>query len=154
MIKIKDKYYKRLEQDLYNYKYLKLSIDNIKQDIEEYERADGVGAIDFDRIQISSTNAFSSIVENATISNMEKLDFLEHCMNKADSVIKKIDKAMELLEVTEYSIVTSYYIDNLQWFEVGYKVHMSERGCRYVRSEALRKMAISIYGETAVCLPT
>ena len=47
MTKIKQKYYKRLENDLYNYKYLKLSIDNIKQDITDFNREDGVGGIDF-----------------------------------------------------------------------------------------------------------
>ena len=150
MNKIKKKYYKRLENDLYNYKYLKLSIQNIKQDIADYETDDGVSSIQFDKIQISSTNAFSSVVENATISNTEKLDFLKHCMNRAESAINKIDSAMRMLEEMEYEIISLYYIDNQQWYKVGYQVHMSERNCRYIRSNAMRKMAIAIYGETVV----
>lgn len=150
MTKIKQKYYKRLENDLYNYKYLKLSIQNIKQDLADYESEDGVSGMQFDKIQISSTNAFSSIVENATISNTEKIDFLEHCMNKAETVINKIDSAMEILEEEEYKIISHYYIDNQQWFKVAYLMHKSERGCRYVRSNAIRKMAIAIYGEGVV----
>jgi len=154
MTKIKQKYYKRLENDLYNYKYLKLSIDNIKQDITDFNRDDGVGGIDFGKIQISKTNAFSSMIENATISNLEKLDFLEHCMNRADSVVNKIDKAVLELEEREYKIITLYYIENQPWFKVAYQVNYNERWCKEIRSRAIRKMCIAIYGETAQREPT
>jgi len=154
MTKIKQKYYKRLEQDLYNYKYLKLSIYNIRKDMADFQGDDGVSAINFDKIQISSTNAFSSIVENASLANIEKIDFLEHCMNRADSVISKIDKAMELLEAKENKVIRLYYIDNQEWFNVAYHLHYNERWCREIRSKAMRKMAIAIYGETAVIEPT
>lgn len=154
MTKIKSKYYKRLENDLYNYKYLKLSIKNIKKDILDFQADDGVSAIQFDKIQISSTNAFSSIVENSTISNVEKMDFLEHCMNRAESVINKIDAAMEMLEADEKKVITLYYIDNQQWYKVAYNLHYNERWCREIRSKAMRKVAIAIYGETAVIEPT
>jgi len=154
MTKIKQKYYKRLENDLYNYKYLKLSIDNIKQDITDFNRDDGVGGIDFGKIQISKTNAFSSMIENATISNLEKLDFLEHCMNRADSVVNKIDKAVLELEEREHKIITLYYIENQPWFKVAYQVNYNERWCKEIRSRAIRKMCIAIYGETAQIEPT
>ena len=154
MTKIKSKYYKKLENDLYNYKYLKLSIRNIKHDISDFQSEDGVSAIQFDKIQIASTNAFSSIVENSTISNIEKLDFLEHCMNRAESVINKIDAAMEKLEADEKKVITLYYIDNQQWYKVAYNLHYNERWCREIRSKAMRKIAIAIYGETAVIEPT
>jgi len=147
MTKIKQKYYKRLENDLYNYKYLKLSIDNIKQDITDFNRDDGVGGIDFGKIQISKTNAFSSMIENATISNLEKLDFLEHCMNRAISILGKLDMALTQLEEDESNIITLYYIDNMPWYKVAYQVHRSERGCRGIRSEAMRKIALAVYGE-------
>ncbi len=153
MNKIKKKYYKRLENDLYNYKYLKLSIQNIKQDIADYQGDDGVSSIQFDKIQISSTNAFSSVVENATISNTEKLDFLEHCMNRAELVINKIDKAMEILEEDERKVISLFYIDNQQWYKVAYQLHFNERWCRQIRSRAMRKMAIAIYGYTTTIEP-
>ena len=150
MTKIKQKYYKRLEQDLYNYKYLKLSIDNIKHDIADYEREDGVGAIDFDRIQISSTNAFSSIVENATISNSEKLDYMEHCLHRVADRIAKIDIAMWELEADERIIVEEKYMNSKQWWQVAIRIRLSERQCRRITSEALRKMAVAIHGITAI----
>ena len=150
MTKIKQKYYKRLENDLYNYKYLKLSIDNIKQDIRDFNRDDGVGGIDFGKIQISKTNAFSSMIENATISNLEKLDFLEHCMNRADSVISKIDKAILELEEKEKLVIIEKYINSKLWWQVAMQVRYGERQCRRIRNQALRKMSIAIYGLEAI----
>lgn len=152
-MQIRSKYYNRLESDLYNYKALKLSITNLKKDIEEFERMDGVNSVPFDTMKLSNSFKFSSSVEDSALSNIEKIDYIKHCIRRTEDTISGIDAALEILTEEERKIIELRYIENKQWYNVAYAVKFCERHCRELRSRAMLKMAISIYGNTAVLQP-
>ena len=150
---IKAKYYKRLESDLYNYKALKLSVESLKRDIDEYDRMDGVSSVPFDTIKLSNSFKFSSSVEDSALSNVEKLEYIRHCIRRTEDTIQGIDQALCILTEDEEKIIRYKYIDNKQWYNIAYHLKYNERWCRELRKRAMIKMAISIYGNTAVLQP-
>lgn len=152
-MKIKTNYYKKLESDLYNYKALKQSIVSLRKDIEEFERIDGVNSVSFDSLKISKTFKFSSSVEDSALSNIEKIDYIRHCIRRTEDTIKNIEEAFELLTQEERDIIEYRYIDNKPWYNIAYKVKYNERWCRELRKRAMVKMAISVYGKRAVLEP-
>jgi len=67
-MKVKSKYYKETEYLLYSYKMFKISIENMKEEIEYLESEDGMTGISYDGISTSPTHKFSSITENTVLS--------------------------------------------------------------------------------------
>lgn len=150
---VKPKYYKRLEYDLFNYKAFKESIRTLEKDLEEFDRIDGVNGIAYDGIKIGKTFKFASSVEDTALSNVEKLDYIRHCMRRTKDTIDNIERALEVLNDEERSIIQLRYLEGCQWYNIAYKVKYNERWCREIRRRAMYKMAICIYGDTAVTEP-
>ena len=141
--------YKKAEYLLYNYKMLKISIENLNKEIELIKNNDGVTGINYDTIPTSSTNVISSITENTALSNTEKVDFLEHNIKRIENKVERIERAMQGLTEVERQIVQSKYIEGKQWYIVAYKVSYSERQCRNIRRTAIEKIALGIFGDIA-----
>lgn len=139
--------YKKIENLLYNYKMLKISIENLEKDIEFLEEEDGAGSINYDDINVSPTNKFSSVVENTVLSKTEKREYLERTIKRNKIHIENIDKAMEGLTINERLIIEEKYIEGKQWWQVAYKVGYSEGHSKRIRKEAIEKLIIGIYGE-------
>ena len=127
---------------------LQISIQNMKQEIEYLEKEDGLSGISYDGISTSPTNLCKSATEGIALSNMEKIHFIEHSIERATRQIEKIDRAMEGLEETEQIVIRERYINARQWWKVAGEVKYGERHCKRIRTEAISKLVIGIYGET------
>lgn len=149
-MKIKNKYYKQTENLLYNYKMFQISIENMRNEIEELKKEDGLGAINYDTEPISPTFKFSSTTEDVAISISEKIDYLEHSIRRMESKIQAIDKAIEGLNEEEKCIISNRYIDGQQWYIVAYKVGYSERHSKRIRTDAIIKIAIGLNGDRII----
>lgn len=149
-MKIKNKYYKKTEYLLYNYKMFKISIENMKDEIKYLEGEDGMTGIKYDGISTSPTHKFSSVTEDTVLSVSEKIDYLEHSIRRIESTLEGIDRALGGLSYIERDVVTERYIEGQQWWQVGYKVKYSERHCRRIRTGAIEKIAIGINGDKAI----
>lgn len=139
-------YYKETEYLLYNYKMFKINIKNMESEIEYLKKDDGMTGINYDGISTSSTNMINSITENTALSISEKIHFLERRICKENMTLEKIDRAIKGLTETERIIIEQRYIEGKQWWQVAYKANYGERHCKRLRSEAIGKMVIGIFG--------
>lgn len=138
--------YAKVEDLLKNYKMVKINIKNIEQEIEFAKGNIGLKGISYDGISTSPTNEVKSSVESTVLSIQEEVHFLERNIERLVMQLDKIDRALEGLEEVERTVVIEKYINSKQWWQVASKVCYSERWCKNLRSRAIRKMAVGIYG--------
>ncbi|WIV11380.1 sigma factor-like helix-turn-helix DNA-binding protein [Proteiniborus sp. MB09-C3] len=146
-MKIKDKYYENIEGLLYNYNMLKINIEIADKQLEELKNEDGMTAISYDGIQTSATNKISSMTEIVAERNIAKEELIIKRKEKLLEKLNKLDRLLEELKETEQKIVSMYYIEGWQWWQIAYEVKYSERHCKRIRTEAIRKLAVGLYGE-------
>ncbi|MTI49688.1 MAG: hypothetical protein FH761_17800 [Firmicutes bacterium] len=150
MNKIIDKYYKSTEKILYSYKMLKVSIDNLESEIVELKKESGMGAINYDTQKTSPTFKINKNTEDQAIKNITEIDLKEKLIEVTTNKISRIERALDALNDKEKTIVEMRYFEGKQWFEIAYKIQYSERHCKRIRSNTIKKLAIGIYGERAV----
>lgn len=146
-MKIKDKYYKSVEKLLYNYNMLKINIEITDKRLKELEQEEGMRVMSFDNVKTSGTNKISSQTEDAAIRNIEIEDILKKKKGKLQHKLDILDKLIEGLNEIERKVITMYYIEGKQWWQIAYEVKYSERHCRRIRAEAICKLAVGLYGE-------
>ena len=139
--------YSKVERLLYNYKMLKISIENLEEDIKLIEEDSGVKGISYDGVISSKTNKTSDIVADTMLSKAEKIHYLNRTIDKNKRDIESIDKAMEGLTEVEKTIVVEKYINSKQWWEVAGIVCYGERWCKDLRTRAINKLVVGIHGE-------
>lgn len=138
--------YKKVENLLSNYNMLKISIDNMKKDIEHLNKECGVNGISFDEVGTSPTNNISSVVENTVLSISEEKEELNIKIEDNKRKIDSVDRALEGLTEVERTILEEKYICSRQWWEVAGIVKYGERHCKRIRTAAINKMVVGIYG--------
>ena len=149
-IKIKDKYYKETEYLLHNYKMFKISIENLRQDIKNLEKEDGLTGIDYRHEKTSLTYKFKSVTEDTALAVSEKKHYLQTSIERMQNKIDAIDRALEGLTGTEKEIIQKRYFDGKPWYVIAYEVAYNERWCKELRRRAISKIAIGIHGDTAL----
>ena len=149
-MKIKDKYYKSVEKLLYNYNMLKINIEILNHQLEELKKEEGMKGINYDDVKISKTNKFHSQTEETAINNIELEKLINKKKEKLQSKLDMLDKLTEGLNKVEREIIRMYYIEGKQWWQIAYEVKYSERHCRRIRSEAICKLAVGLYGEEVI----
>lgn len=137
--------YKKVEKMLYEYNMLKISIENMEEEIKFIEEDIGVGGIDYESPS-SNTNKISSTTESTVLGRMEKIEYLEQQIEKHARQIEKINRTIKGLTETQKQVIVERYINGKQWYEVAGVVFRGERQCRTIRTEAINKMIVGIYG--------
>lgn len=128
---------------LKEYDYLKASIEYLNESIEDIAES-GMG-LAYDKDQISKTNKFSSVVENAAIQ-IDKLD-ITNKIKTMTNIVHAVDVAFEVLNETEKTIIISRCVKGQYYYQFCYKIHCSERTTKRIRKDALRKMSLVLFGE-------
>ena len=149
-MKIKDKYYKSVENLLYNYNMLKINIEILNHKLEELKEEEGMKGVAYDDVKISETNKFHSQTEETAINNIGLEELINKKKEKLQSKLDMLDKLTEGLNEVERDIIRMYYIEGKQWWQIAYEVKYSERHCRRIRSEAICKLAVGLYGEEVI----
>jgi DNA-directed RNA polymerase specialized sigma subunit len=135
--------YKKTEKWLYNLDALRERIKNLKVYYEEVEMDTGCGGIDYSKDKISQTYKFNSSTENLA----EKLADISRDIKKYENRVTMLECGFNILNTTERIIIQSKYFDNEPWYNIAYKMKYSERQCRYIRSDAIEKLSIALFGE-------
>lgn len=127
---------------LRNYNAYKCGIENLNELVEDIAQ-EGMG-IDYSKDKLSSSNAFSSIVESAVI----RLDGknIQRRIKAMENVVHAIDKSLSKLSERERKVVMDKYINGKPYYQICYELYICERTAKYIRSEAIRKMTISMFG--------
>jgi DNA-directed RNA polymerase specialized sigma24 family protein len=149
-MQIKDKYYKSTESLLYNYNMLKVSIENMKLEIEETKKEDGMTAIEYSDEKTSPTFKITSQTEDTAIRNIEHTDLLRKRIEITQNKITRLDNAINGLNKNERDVIIKRYIEGKQWYIVAYEVNYNERWCKELRKRAIERLTIGLYGYTAL----
>lgn len=126
--------------ELQSYKFLKLEIENIKQNIYELENL-SVGVASYSETR-SKTNARVS----KSHLNVELIEILGERYRKrliAFLELKiKIDDAVQKLPHDERLVITEYYLNGLTWQEVSDKLFISLSWCYKLHNRALKMLSV------------
>ena len=110
---MKDNNYSMVEGILYNYPKLKVEIDNLKLDLEEAQEVVGIRGTSSNEKAGSSTNAFSSVVENEVLErekNLErKINRLTGLIQSKERQLKKIENVLGTLTEQELILIEMKY---------------------------------------------
>lgn len=139
-------HYRRVEKLLYNYKMIKVNIENNELEIEYLKNEDGMKGISYDGISTSPTNEFKSATEDIALSNAEKIHYLQHIINKDKRLIDSIDRSLGGLTEKERKIIEQKYLDGKQWGYVASMLDLSESTAKRYRRNAINKLVVGIYG--------
>lgn len=149
-MKIKDKYYRNIERLLYNYNMLKINIEIADKQLEELKEEDGMSGIAYDGVQTSETYKFNSQTENAAEKNITAGEIINKRKEKLKEKLDTLDLLISGLNDLERQVIEMFYIQGKQWWQIGYAVKYSERWCKHIRTEAIKKLAIGLHGEEAI----
>lgn len=139
--------YSKVIELLKKYKMIQITIENLEQEINYVKEDTELRGISYDGISTSPTNEIKSIVESTVLGNIEKMEYLEHLIKRHKIDIDKLEKALGGLEEIERQIVTEKYCEGKQWYVVSYNASCSESTAKRYRRDAIKKMAIAIFGE-------
>ena len=110
---MKDNNYSMVEGILYNYPKLKVEIDNLKIDLEEAQEVVGIRGASGNEKPGSSTNAFSSVVENEVLErekNLErKINRLTGLIQSKERQLKKVENVLSTLTEQELILIEMKY---------------------------------------------
>ncbi|QXN67731.1 hypothetical protein [Mycolicibacterium phage J1] len=149
-MQIKDKYYKNIERLLYNYNMLKINIEIADKQLEELKENDGMNAITYDEEKTSPTFKITSQTEDTAMRNIVAEDLIIKRKETLKNKLKTLELLISGLNEIERKVIEMYYIEGRQWWQVAYEVKYSERWCKHIRTEAIKKLSIGLYGEEAI----
>ena len=140
-------YYKATEKYLYNYKSLKANIENMKVQIKEidYNPLQGAG---FEYME--DTGYKKSTVENTVIRIDKKRNDLKNRIKELECKLERIDRSIEALNDVERYIVVERYFEGRQWWQIAHEIKYSERHCRRIRTNAVNKVSVGLFGLEAM----
>lgn len=64
--------------------------------------------------------------------------------------LARVDQALESLDEVEQKIITSRYLKGRPWYKIAYEISYNERWCKEVRKRGISKVAVALYGKTAL----
>lgn len=147
---MRDKHYKSIEKILKNYNMLKLNIEIADKQLQRLEEDDGLKGVSYDKEQLSKTYKFISATEDTAIEKIIKKDKIEKDKDKSQEWISIMDRLINELDDVEKEILKMYYMEGMQWWQIAHKVKYSERWCKELRTKAIRKLVVGLYGKEAL----
>lgn len=146
----RDKAIEMTEEYLKNYKQIKAHIEVLEEEKKMLaEIVATLPAIDYDSIKVQSNSSGNPTEQNA-ISLLEKSLYINSDLKNSKSAILKIDKALESLNKVQRKVVELSLIEELDWTCISEELEYSERQLRRIRSGAVYKVAIVLFGATII----
>ena len=143
-------YKNSVENYLYNYQYIKLSIDNLKFILETEFQPLGLKALRYDKDVVKSNN-MQSFVENEAIYIADKTKEISKEIKTNESIIKVLDRCIEALPYKHKRIIELRYTKSkMTWVDIANELHYSISHCKRLHSGAIYKISVSMYGLKAI----
>ena len=134
------------ERLLKGYRELKLHLEVLKKLKETLKCDYTTQAITYDKVKVSPTNKISKEVEEEVIRTLIRIEELEKDIKQESGLITKIDRAINNLSSIHKEIIENKYIESLSWDEIIEKTNYSERSLRDKKNEAVKSIAIALFG--------
>jgi hypothetical protein len=123
-------------------KMIRLNERVIKNLEDQYYNS--VGAVNIDGMPHGKGNP-SSPVERAVLHIPKSVRNTISSMERDNSALEKIKaeilRELNRLNYHQKEVVLGFYIDGLQWERISERINYSPRQCRYIRENALEKLA-------------
>ncbi|WP_290773250.1 DUF1492 domain-containing protein [Anaerofustis sp.] len=133
--------YKKTEALLYNYIFLKKSIETDKLKLEELNlESFDVNASKYDTVKVDSSTISDITAQNA-INHIIKKEYLARKIRKNTFQKKQIDIAMEALNDTERTIIKEKYFRLLRDYEVYDNLCLSRSNYYRIKKQAVKKVS-------------
>ena len=134
--------FKKIEKILYDYKYIDNKLDVFRFKLEHIKNDVNISSIDYSKDKISSTNAFNSTVENATLDRESNIAALEEKIKELEYNKQLIDKSLTVLEDTELKLVKLRYFskDKKTWVTIGHELGFDKDYCMKLRNKIINKL--------------
>ena len=146
---MKDNNYSMVEGILYNYPKLKVEIDNLKLDLEEVQEVVGIRGASGNEKAGSSTNAFSSVVENEILErekNLEKrINALTSSIQSKERQLKKIENILSTLTEYEMRLIEMRYFKRYSVGRICEVLELSEDGFNKRRKNIIVKRLMPLF---------
>ncbi len=140
----------QVENRLKNHNSLVVSITNLQSELEALEATEAdelePGAIDYSKDKVQ-TSGVGSTYENQVIRKVDKIEAIKRKIAQTQRKVDEVERALKVLNEAEREIVELKCIQCLPYFQFTYKIHRSERSAKYIKKEAIRKLAVALYGE-------
>nr|WP_312216821.1 hypothetical protein [Clostridioides sp.] len=131
---------------LKGYRELCLHLDELKSLKDKLKCDYTAKAITYDKEKVSITNKISKEVEEEVIRTLSRIEELEKEIEEESSLINQLDKAINNLSTIHKEIIKYKYIAGLSWDEIIDKTSYSERQLRNKKNEAVKSIAIALFG--------
>lgn len=138
--------YKATERRLYALPDLRLKIEKDKQYLQDLQnQGPGRRSLDIVRLKRSGTRLSDSDLLSALVQDTEaRIAADEH-------EIKTIEEALGMIAEDEYYLaVSGRYLNSLSDEQIGVKIHCDPRTVRRNRGRLVRRLAVLLYGASAV----
>jgi DNA-directed RNA polymerase specialized sigma24 family protein len=134
------------EDILKGYRELRLHLEKLKRIKESLKCEYTTQGISYDSEKVSPTNKISKEVENEVIKTITRIEELETEIEEERSLIREIDIAINNLSPLHREIIEYKYFQKLSWDEIIDRTSYSERSLRNKKNEAVRCIAITLFG--------
>lgn len=137
--------YRKTDGVLFNYKTIKVEINNLKLDIEELKaECDGIKAVGYEE-KTGQTNAFNSSVENEVLKKEKLINKLQREKESKERLISKINTALESLEEEERRVIELRCFDKMGWGKVGALTNRDGDYCGRIKRKVVNKLSELIW---------
>ncbi|MBO8161315.1 MAG: sigma-70 family RNA polymerase sigma factor [Thermosipho sp. (in: Bacteria)] len=144
---------KSTEDWMRKYRAIKKYYKNLCKKIEFLEKhlvaEDNLKGVNYDKVQICKTFKFNSIVEEAVLKEIEKLEQLKLERDTYKYILEVTENAVESLKFDERRLVYLYYLsdEKLTWYQVARIMNRSVDNVKgYLKRNAIKNLAIAIWG--------
>ena len=70
--------------------------------------------------------------------------------DKTEALVKKVDTAIANLDDIHRKVITMYVVEGMDWISIEDKLPYSERQLRKKKDEAVKSVAIALFGATVL----
>lgn len=129
------------KEELRTYRSIKLERDKLKQLVKNLEAVMYKPRVQrLDGMPRSGAFAGSSVVENIAIKHADLLETYQQKEAELLDAMQKIEKAIDVLDSTERTLIRLYYIEGVTWEEVAVQLGYSWRHVHRIHGFALEKL--------------
>ena len=146
---MRDNNYRAVEGILYNLPKLKVEIDNLKLDLEEATEVIGIRGASGNEKAGSSTNAFSSVVENEVLEReknlVKRIDVLTSSIQSKERQLKKIENILSTLTEYEMRLIEMRYFKRYSVGRICEILEITEDGFNKRKKELIKERLIPLF---------
>lgn len=141
----KDDLFSKAEGKLYNYNKIKVEIECLDIDIDYLKKdIQGCKAIIYENERTGNTNNTSNPIEAEVLKKEKEIQQKTKERNHKEKIVKKIDKAMTILDEQEMNVLKYRYFSNRRkapkWEYIANMTGYSEKNCRVIKDELVNKI--------------